>query len=61
MPDDPRALIIVDMQNDFVLPGAPGSVAGAYATLPRFVWRWRAGARSRDRCLLLRFRGGMPF
>ena len=29
------ALIIVDMQNDFVLPGAPGCIAGAMATLPR--------------------------
>ena len=28
------ALIIVDMQNDFVLPGAPACVAGAYATIP---------------------------
>lgn len=35
MPGDPRALIIVDMQNDFVLPGAPACVAGAYATLPK--------------------------
>ncbi len=29
-----RALIIVDMQNDFVLPGAPACVAGAAATVP---------------------------
>lgn len=29
------ALIIVDMQNDFVLPGAPVRVAGALATVPR--------------------------
>jgi nicotinamidase-related amidase len=29
------ALIIIDMQNDFVLPGAPACVAGAYATIPR--------------------------
>lgn len=29
------ALIIIDMQNDFVLPGAPMRVAGAAATLPR--------------------------
>jgi nicotinamidase-related amidase len=29
------ALIVVDMQNDFVLPGAPACVAGAYATLPK--------------------------
>ncbi len=28
------ALLIVDMQNDFVLPGAPACVAGAYATVP---------------------------
>lgn len=28
------ALIIIDMQNDFVLPGAPACVAGAYATIP---------------------------
>jgi len=29
------ALIIVDMQNDFVLPDGPGCVAGAMATVPR--------------------------
>ncbi len=28
------ALMIIDMQNDFVLPGAPACVAGAYATIP---------------------------
>ena len=28
------ALIIIDMQNDFALPGAPMSVAGAMAVLP---------------------------
>ncbi|MBL4623302.1 MAG: cysteine hydrolase, partial [Immundisolibacteraceae bacterium] len=27
-------LLIIDMQNDFVLPGAPMEVAGALATLP---------------------------
>jgi nicotinamidase-related amidase len=27
-------LMIIDMQNDFVLPGAPACVAGAYATIP---------------------------
>ncbi len=30
-----RALLIIDMQNDFVLPGSPVTVAGALATLPR--------------------------
>ncbi len=30
-----HSLIIVDMQNDFVLPGAPVEVAGAFATIPR--------------------------
>jgi nicotinamidase-related amidase len=29
-----EALLIVDMQNDFVLPGSPVTVAGARATLP---------------------------
>jgi nicotinamidase-related amidase len=29
------ALLTIDMQNDFVLPGAPGCVAGAMATVPR--------------------------
>lgn len=29
-----NAILVVDMQNDFVLPGAPHCVAGAYATLP---------------------------
>ena len=28
------ALIIIDMQNDFVLPDAPACVAGAYTTIP---------------------------
>jgi nicotinamidase-related amidase len=28
-------LIIVDMQNDFVLPNAPAPIAGAFDTLPR--------------------------
>ncbi len=42
----PYALIIVDMQNDFVLPGAPAAVAGAHATLPKIrealaFWRER--------------------
>jgi len=27
-------LLIIDMQKDFVLPGAPAQVAGAYATIP---------------------------
>lgn len=34
MDQEKCALIIIDMQNDFVLPGAPLCVAGAYATLP---------------------------
>ena len=29
------ALLIVDMQNDFVLPGAPAVVSGAYDTIPK--------------------------
>jgi len=29
------ALIIIDMQNDFVIPGAPACVAGAHETIPR--------------------------
>lgn len=28
------AILVVDMQNDFVMPGAPLCVAGAHATLP---------------------------
>jgi nicotinamidase-related amidase len=31
------ALIIIDMQNDFVVPGAPMCVAGALATIPNIV------------------------
>lgn len=31
------ALIMIDMQNDFVLPGAPACVAGAISTLPNIV------------------------
>jgi nicotinamidase-related amidase len=47
MTDDARALVIVDMQNDFVLPGAPACVTGAYATLPKIgealaFWRQRS-------------------
>jgi nicotinamidase-related amidase len=35
MPDPQRiALAIIDMQNDFVLPGGPAHVAGAKATVP---------------------------
>lgn len=30
-----NALIIIDMQNDFVLPGSPSCVAGAHSTLPK--------------------------
>jgi len=29
------ALVIIDMQNDFVLPGAPACIAGAFETIPR--------------------------
>lgn len=35
MASNAYALIVVDMQNDFVLPGAPAAVAGAFATLPK--------------------------
>jgi nicotinamidase-related amidase len=31
----PHALVIVDMQNDFVLPNAPASIGGAMATVPQ--------------------------
>ena len=34
MTEQKYALIIVDMQNDFVLPGSPACVAGAYYTVP---------------------------
>lgn len=35
MPDASRtALLVIDMQKDFVLPGAPAQVAGALATVP---------------------------
>lgn len=41
-----QALIIVDMQNDFVLPDAPASIAGAFESLPKIqqalqFWRER--------------------
>ena len=29
-----NAILVIDMENDFVLPGAPMRVKGAYATLP---------------------------
>ena len=32
---DKYAFVIVDMQNDFVLPGSPFCIAGAYDTIPR--------------------------
>ncbi len=32
--NDPYALLIIDMQKDFVLPGAPAEVAGALVTVP---------------------------
>ena len=35
--DHEGALIIIDMQNDFVLPNAPARVAGAYSTIPKLV------------------------
>lgn len=41
------ALAVIDMQNDFVLPGAPACVAGALATVPaiaRLLERARARA-----------------
>jgi nicotinamidase-related amidase len=34
MNDKKYALIIIDMQNDFVLPEAPACVSGAFATIP---------------------------
>ena len=41
------ALLVVDMQNDFVLTGSPVCVAGAAATVPSIralLGRWRAAA-----------------
>jgi nicotinamidase-related amidase len=32
---DKYALVIVDMQNDFVLPGSPFCIAGAHDTIPK--------------------------
>lgn len=29
------AVIIIDFQNDFILPGAPSEIAGSYAVLPK--------------------------
>ena len=37
MSGNQSALLIIDMQNDFVLPGAPCCIAGAQATLPNLV------------------------
>lgn len=34
MKDPKDALVIIDMQNDFVLPGSPACVAGAHDTVP---------------------------
>jgi nicotinamidase-related amidase len=44
----PDALLIIDMQNDFVLPGATACVAGAWITVPRVaetLARFRARSR----------------
>ncbi|MGK2940157.1 MAG: cysteine hydrolase family protein [Immundisolibacter sp.] len=41
-----HALLIIDMQNDFVLPGGPAAVAGAPATVPnirRVLEKFRVG------------------
>jgi len=42
------ALLIVDMQNDFVLPGAPAAVSGAYDTIPKVksLLDWQRSRRS---------------
>ena len=43
------AILVVDMLNDFVLPGAPMCVAGAAATVPaiaRFLARGRGLGRA---------------
>jgi nicotinamidase-related amidase len=48
MQADNMALLIIDMQNDFVLPGAPVHVAGAEASIPaiqRILQAFRAGNR----------------
>ena len=34
MAENTYALVVIDMQNDFVLPGSPACVAGAYDTVP---------------------------
>ena len=45
------ALLIIDMQNDFVLPGGPVTVAGALATVPT-IRRLLDAFRSQDRPVL---------
>jgi hypothetical protein len=48
MQADNMALLIIDMQNDFVLPGAPVHVAGAEASIPaiqRILQAFRADNR----------------
>lgn len=50
MPEIPHlALIIIDMQNDFVLPSSPVHVSGAQATVPS-VRKLLDTARSREWC-----------
>ncbi len=34
IPQAKNAILVIDMQNDFVLPSSPTHVAGAYATIP---------------------------
>ncbi len=29
------ALLLIDFQNDFILPGSPAEIAGSYAILPK--------------------------
>ena len=29
------ALLLIDFQNDFILPGSPAEITGSYAVLPK--------------------------
>lgn len=45
MKDVGKAILVIDMQNDFVLPGAPLCVAGAMSTVPAISEFLRFGRR----------------
>ncbi len=50
-----NVIVVIDMENDFVLPGAPMRVEGAYATLPA-IKRFLDYGRSKDWAVIYIYR-----